>query len=308
MMGASLMQPGSFRWDDVALLMACQRAGTLSAAARTMALDPATASRRLTQLEESLGIVLFHRGRDGLLPTAALQTMLPAAEAAEVAMLRFAQSAGGVETAVQGVVRLTMPPGVADSLVTPLLPALLARHPGLRLEIDASTRYVDLHRREADLALRTQRPQHGDLLTTRLLEVRPAVMGAPQRFAGAAPAPLATLQWITWDHDLAHLPEARWVEAHAAPDAVVVRTSSMPVQFGAAHAGLGVLLCAQAHGRQAGLVQVPLPQDEQVQVDALPAGALWLVCHRSVREVPRVKAVWDFLRQSVDELQQAGAL
>ena len=42
MMGASLMQPGSFRWDDVALLMACQRAGTLSAAARTMALDRQT--------------------------------------------------------------------------------------------------------------------------------------------------------------------------------------------------------------------------------------------------------------------------
>ena len=302
------MQPGSFRWDDIALLMACHRAGTLSAAARALALDPATASRRLTHLEESLGVVLFHRGRDGLVPTAALETMLPAAEAAEVAMLQFAQAAGGVETAVQGVVRLSMPPGVADSLLTPLLPALLARHPALRLEIDASSRYVDLHRREADLALRTQRPQHGDLQTTRLLEVRLAVMGAPQRFAGAAPTPLAGLPWITWDRDLAHLPEARWVEAHAAPDAVVVRTSSMPVQFGAAHAGLGALLCIEAHGRQTGLVRVPLPPEEQAQVDALPSGALWLACHRSVREVPRVKAVWDFLRQAVAQLQLAGAL
>ena len=189
-----------------------------------------------------------------------------------------------------------------------MLPALFARHPRLRLEIDASTRYVDLHRREADLALRTQRPEHGDLLALRLFEVRLAVMGAAERFAGAPPLALSALRWITWDHDLAHLPEARWVEAHAPAEAIVVRTSAMTVQFAAARAGVGVLLCTEAHGRQVGLVHVPLNKEEQSQVDALPPGALWLVCHRSVREVPRVKAVWDFLRQSVAELQQAGTL
>ena len=288
-----------FKWDDVALLMACHRERTLAGAARVLALDPATAGRRLSQLEDGLGVVLFHRGRDGLLPTAAMDAVLPAAEAAEVAMARFGQAVDGVETGVEGTVRVTMPPGVADALFVPLLPQLLARHPRLRLEIDASTRYVDLERREADLALRTQRPTQGDLVSVRLLDVPMAVMGAPERYLNAPPTTLGALPWIGYDHELAHLPEVRWVAAHARPDAVTVRTSGWSVQLGAARMGVGVVLTTRVQGQIAGLVPVPLVAADQAEVDALAPGTLWLVCPRSLREVPRVDAVWTFLRDAV---------
>lgn len=291
-----------FKWDDVALLMACHRERTLASAARLLTLDPATAGRRLTQLEETLGVVLFHRGRDGLLPTAAMDAVLPAAEAAEMAMARFGQAVDGVEADVEGTVRITMPPGVADALFVPLLPQLLARHPRLRLEIDASTRYVDLERREADLALRTRRPTQGDLVSVRLVDVSLAVMGAPELYACAPPTTLQSLPWIAYDHELEHLPEARWVAAHARPEAVVVRTSGWSVQLGSARAGVGVILTTAVQGRMAGLVPVPLEDADQAEVDALPPGTLWLVCPRMLREVPRVDAVWTFLRDAVTGL------
>ncbi len=298
----------TFRWDDLALLMACRRAGTLTAAAQNLGLDPATASRRLTQLETALDVVLFHRSRDGLVETAALQALVPMAEAAEAAMLRFVQAADGVETEVQGTVRMSMPPGVADTLLVPLLPRLLARHPQLRLEIDASTGYVDLERREADLVLRSHRPEHGDLVAARLLEARLAVMGAPGNVDNAPPSELAALPWIAWDHLLAHLPEARWLAANV-PDAnIVLRSSALAVQLAAARSGVGAVLAVEVQGRHAGLVPVPLMAADQAKVDALPPGALWLVCHRALRDVPRVSAVWNFLRDEVAEMQRTGVL
>lgn len=301
-----MSQAKPFRWDDVALLMACHRQGSLTAAARTLQLDPATASRRLTQLEEALGVVLFHRGREGLLATAALEQLLPAAEAAELAMARLSEAADGVEAEVEGVVRMTLPPGVADVLLLPILPGLLARHPKLRLEVDASTRYVDLQRREADLAIRAVRPEHGDLVAARLLQVRVDVLGSRERYGDAPPAPLNQLPWIAWDYALAHIPEARWLTTQVPDAQVVLRTSSPSLQLGAAAKGIGVVLAVAMQGRQAGLVPVPLVPGDRAKVDALPLGGLWLVCHRSLRDVPRVDAVWRYVLDEVQSLLARG--
>lgn len=297
-----------FRWDDLALLLQCQRSGTATAAAQELSLDPATVSRRLTQLERDLGLVLFQRGRDGLVATAALQALLPSAEAAEAAVLAFSQAVRGVEVAVAGPVRLTMPPGVAESLLLPILPNLRSRHPQLQLEIDASTSFVDLARREADLALRTRRPEHGDLVAIRLFQAKMAVMGAPHWAQTLPPMALRELPWLGWDRMFDHLPEARWLAAHAPESAVVLRSNSLPFQLAAARAGLGAVLCPEPHGRQVGLVPVPLVPPDAERVAALPVGDLWMVCHRAVREVPRVRAVWQFLVDEVAQLRAAGVL
>ncbi len=300
--------PAPFRWDDLAMLLQCQRSGTATAAAQQLGLDPATVSRRLTQLERDLGLVLFQRGRDGLVATAALQALLPSAEAAEAAVLSFAQAVSGVEVAVAGPVRMTMPPGVAESLLLPILPKLRSRHPQLQLEIDASTTFVDLARREADLALRTRRPEHGDLVAVRLLQAQLAVMGAPHWAQTLPPMALRELPWLGWDRLFEHLPEARWLAAHAPESAVVLRSNSVPFQLAAARAGLGAVLCPLPQGQQLGLVPVPLLPHDAALVAALPAGDLWMVCHRAVREVPRVRAVWQFLVDEVAQLRAAGAL
>jgi DNA-binding transcriptional LysR family regulator len=96
-------------------------------------------------------------------------------------MARFASEAEGLERVVSGRVRIACPPDVAEVIVAPLVPELLARHPSLRLEIDPGENVLDLTRREADLALRTVRPVRGDLVVTRLATVRWVPVAAPPR-------------------------------------------------------------------------------------------------------------------------------
>jgi DNA-binding transcriptional LysR family regulator len=57
-------------WDDLKLLIAAYRAGSLNALADQLAMDPTTASRRMKALEKSVGLSLFVRTHGALRLTA----------------------------------------------------------------------------------------------------------------------------------------------------------------------------------------------------------------------------------------------
>ncbi|BDG05106.1 LysR family transcriptional regulator [Anaeromyxobacter oryzae] len=292
------------RWDDAKVLLALLQTRSLSRAGARLRVNASTVSRRLDALEAAVGVHLFDRTPDGLLPTAVAEALGPHAEAMERAASGLALAAQGREQLAEGEVRLTVPPGVAQFLVAPALPRLFRRHPRLRVVLDATVAYADLTRREADLAVRTTRPTSGDLLVKKLGEVMGGVYGAP-RYA----AELGTLRrldqarWITWGDDLAHLAPARLVAERVPAAQIVVRTSHMGAQFAAAAAGVGVLLSDPHTARSSGLVELPLAPALRRSLPPLTGGALWLVAHRALRDVPRIAAVWTFLEEAA---RQAG--
>lgn len=278
-------------WDQVRLFLAVMRGGSLAEAGARLHMDISTVSRRLDRLEESLGVMLFDRARDGTHPTSVAEEMLADAEQMELAVARFSAAGARAETAIEGSVRLTVPPGIADIFVGPHLRELHRRHPGLLLEIDASISYADLTRREADVAIRASRPTSGDLIVTKLVETRelPMTSRAYARELGKLKT-LEDARWITWGADLAHLPGARWL-GNITP---VLRTSHFQTQLAAARSGLGVMLAARQYSIT-GLVEIEHARSLNAAWDALPTGELWLVGHRALRNVPRVAAVWSFV-------------
>lgn len=295
-------------WDQVRLFLAVMRGRSLAAAGERLVMDVSTVSRRLDRLEESLGVTLFDRTREGTRPTELAEQMLADAEEIELAITRFSSIGERAETRVEGVVRLTVPPGIADVFIAPSLRALHKKHPALVLEIDASIGYADLTRREADLALRTSRPTSGELVVMKLVTTREFPMASPAyaRTLGAL-KDLADARWIAWGEDLAHLPSSRWLRTHAPSITPVLRTSHMGTQLAAARTGLGVMLAADAY-RAAGLVPVEHSRALAPAWDALPSSDLFLVGHRALRNVPRVAAVWAFLANKFQAYRDASGL
>lgn len=153
-----------YRWDDLRVFLALFRHRTLSGAGAALSLDASTVSRRLAGLEEALGATLFDRTRDGVLPTAAAEQLLSAAEDAENAAFAVARIAEGLERSPEGTVRITAPPLLVDAFLAPAMPGFRKRFPALTLELLASASFADLTRREADIALRMSRPSTGDLV------------------------------------------------------------------------------------------------------------------------------------------------
>ncbi|MCE9575233.1 MAG: LysR family transcriptional regulator [Deltaproteobacteria bacterium] len=259
-------QDGDSRWDDVRVFLAAHRVGTLGGAARKLGLDTSTMSRRLTAFEDALGARLFDRSRQGLTPTRAAELVLAAAEAMEAAHARLARDASDVEATAQGAA-------------------------------------LDLTRHEADLALRSVAPKGAELIVTRLGRGRWIAAGAPAlvkklgRLAAWTDAP-----WIAWDRDMASLPAARWLAAHAPDAAIALRTSVFTTQLIAAASGMGLVLAPEPYRRRQRLAPVRLAPALEADAAGWPTDSLWLVGHRALRDVPRVAAVWSFF---AEELRRA---
>jgi DNA-binding transcriptional LysR family regulator len=286
------------QWDDVRLFLALSRARTVSEAGRALRVDASTVSRRLTALESALTVTLFDRNHEGITATKAAEDLLPMAEEMEAAMLRFAQAADGLEREVSGLVRVACPPDVGNVLIAPLLRELFALHPALRVEIVPGEAVIDLTRREADLALRTVRPVQGDLVVTRLTSVRWVLVGSAElvRELGTLRA-WKDAPWISWGARLATLGPGKWLETHASGSEPVVRSDSLMVQIAAASAGVGVCLVPEPSAHHYGLAPVKLAQGLRTAAADWPTDELFLVTLRALREVPRVRALWELLLQ-----------
>jgi DNA-binding transcriptional LysR family regulator len=284
------------RWDDVRLFLALARTRTVGAAAKTLGVDASTVSRRLVALEEALGASLFDRGRDGIAATKAAEDLLPVAEEMELVAQRFAHAAEGLEREVSGLVRITSPADVAEVLLAPILEELLSRHPKLRVALEPGEALLDLARREADVALRVVRPTSGDLIVTRLAAVRWVAAAAPElaRSLGTVRA-FGDVPWVGWGERHAHVPAAVWLRKHVRGDGPVVSSDSLRLQLATVAAGVGVALVPEPSVAWFGLSPIRLAPGLREAAAAWPTDELFLVTHRALRDVPRVRAVWDFI-------------
>lgn len=288
------------RWDDVRLFLALCRARTLSEAARELEVDQSTVSRRLAALEHELAASLFDRGRGGVAATEAAERLVPIAEEIERAMARFAGAAESLEREAVGLVRVACPPDAAEVLITPHLPELLRRHPGLVLDLQAAEEVVDVGRRVADIALRTARPETGDLVVRTLAPVDWVLAATPElaRELGTVRA-WGDVPWVACGDRLAHLPASRWLRER--PEVTpLVRSDSLRVQIAVACAGVGAALLPEVSAAHYGLVPVEVSTKLRRSMRPWPCDDLFLVTHRAIRKVPRVSAVWEFLVERVE--------
>lgn len=289
-------------WDDVRLFLALCRARTVGGAAEVLGVDASTASRRLAAMEEVLAVTLFDRGRDGITRTEAAEDLLPVAEELEEIMLRFTNAAEGLEREATGLVRITCPPDVAEVVIAPLLGELFAHHPALRVDLDPGETVRDLTRREADLALRTVRPVRGDLVVTKLATARWVLVAAP-----ALARRLGTLRawsdapWVSWGERLSDLGAARWLARHGRGVEPALRSDSLMVQLAVVAAGVGVALVPEPSVAHYGLAPVKIASSLREAAAEWPADELFLVTHRALRDVPRVRVVWELLVKRLGE-------
>ncbi|HOB45221.1 MAG TPA: LysR family transcriptional regulator [Zoogloea sp.] len=270
-------------WDDLRFLVEIGRSATLAAAARHLKVDQTTVARRLRALEDALGTPLFERSDGHWRPTGVGADVLERAMRIEEDVAGLARLAEAGAQAVSGVVRLTAVGAIVGDYLVPRLPGLYARHPELVVELIASNDNLNVSRREADIAIRLARPESGDFLIRKLADVGFAVYGPAQ------PDPTRSDDWVTYDDELAHTPEMRWLAGQLAGGRVRLRSNKLAGLLGAVAVGIGraVLPCFLADATP-GLVRESGPQP-------VLSRDLWLLVHPDARRLPRVAAVADWL-------------
>jgi DNA-binding transcriptional LysR family regulator len=283
-------------WSDLQDFLAVARAGQLARAGSASGVDPTTIARHLRRLEARLGATLFEQTREGQVLTEAGEALLAQVEAMAQAASTIGEGSSGAG-GLSGTLRISASEGFGSWILAPQVPAFSAAHPGLTLDIVASSGFLSLSKREADIAVMLSRPKAGPVLARKLsdyalrLYAAPAYLtehGVPER-----PADLAQgHRLVGYIPDLLYDPMLRYLgEIHPGLTASL-RSSSINAQHRllAAGAGIGVLPCFMGDADPA-LVPV-FPERRIVR-------SFWLVTHRDTQNLARIKAGKDWLLGSV---------
>jgi DNA-binding transcriptional LysR family regulator len=156
--------------------------GSFSAAARIQNIGQPAVSKVIAQLEEWLGVRLLLRSTRGLTPTEAGRSFYERArrtiEEADEAVL----AARGTAAGLSGRVRVSAAVCFARLHILPKLPAFLAAHPNIEVDLLLDDRNVDLVEEGVDVALRMG-PLTDPGMTVRKIAERPRlVIATPEYF------------------------------------------------------------------------------------------------------------------------------
>lgn len=152
------MAGAGISWDHWQSFLAVIDEGSLSGAARALGLTQPTLGRHVDALEASLGLRLFSRAPEGMVPTPAALALVDQArqmQATAASLVRAAQAGGA---AAQGTIRLAASEIVGAEILPRVLAGFAEQHPLLEIELMLDNRNADLLRQSADIALRMVRP------------------------------------------------------------------------------------------------------------------------------------------------------
>jgi DNA-binding transcriptional LysR family regulator len=284
-------------WTDLRYFLELARSGTLSGAARRLAVDHTTVARRIQRLEAELKTPLFDHRREGYELTEMGQVLLPHAEAMESVVTAASEQMAGQKVAVRGVVRLGAPEVFGSMVLAPRIAELLEANPDLRVDLLLLPRFANLANREADLGIMLDPPETGRYMVTRLLSFR--------YYLYASPAYLARYPAIKDKNDLKDHCFVDYVQDHLMSNGLNYLddfgfspkrrfcATGMLAQIEAATAGVGIMMMPLYAVPTDGSLVPVLP--DTVFADR----AMWLVAPTDLYRLKRVNIVWDWMRDIV---------
>ena len=202
-------------WDKLRIFHAVVEAGSFTHAAETLDVNQSSVSRQVRNLEQELGITLFHRHARGLTLTEPGELLYRTVQDVFNRLQTVQARMADAKAKPFGDLRVTTAVGLGATWLTPRLPEFLELYPDIKLQLLLDNTELDLTKNEADVAIWLRAPTQGDLIQRKLFTVHLHVYaatdyikraGQPRRLEdldnhpiltfGGAPAPIKQLNWL----------------------------------------------------------------------------------------------------------------
>ena len=290
----------SMNWDGYRYFVAAAEAGSLSAAAKRLNSNQSTIRRHIDTLESALGVKLFQRSVKGLSLTQQGQAVFEQSLQIQDSIVKIQRVIQGKEKTASGNVRLSLPEGLGQEILIPVLDKFYQQYPKVKLIFNVSATTANLTQGEADVAVRLFRPEESDLVIECLGEMKMGLYASKSyEKSNGLPNGLKDLRKhrvITYGDHLAVLPENQWLLNHSDDSLRVLRSDSTVTRFKAAVSGVGISLQPEV------LAQTNPSLIRLFKSAKLPVHNVWLVYHNDVRHMTRIRAVVDFISHCLGDL------
>lgn len=278
-------------WDDLQYVLAAHRHGGLSGAARALGVNHATVSRRLAAIEDAMRVRLFDRYPTGLKATEYGEQAVEAALEMEQKVLGLTLSIEAKDRDLAGPLKVSAPQLIIDKILASIFVEFSRTYPQIDLSIVATSDSVNLHRREADVAIRGSNDPEGSLWGRKIVSQNCTYYGTRSYLADrSADDPLDCINFLWRGNE----PAADIIKAY--PKArVVAKFDDMVAVLGAVRAGMGI-------ARMPCLLGDSEPQFQRLSGLALqPYYDIWILTHPELKNVSRIQHFMRFAARRLDQ-------
>ena len=275
-------------WEEIQTFATVAEHKTTRASAKVLQVHHTTIIRRIEVLEADLGVRLFDRHPEGYVLTLAGEKLVTIAHQFSQDVTDVTRQISGQDNELSGTVRVTMPEPLAVEAFAPRLNEFLEQYPDLEIEFLTSFTYLNVAKREADVAIRMDNNPPETLIGKRLFPYAQTVY-ATQKYLGEHDFKNAPekARWLRWDDSEKRFPSwTRDTEFGDVPTWGYFPDLNM--QHAAAANGLGLAMLPCLFGdADPRLVRA-------TNRDPIPSRDIWILTHSDLRYTARIRAFMQF--------------
>ncbi len=278
-------------WDDIRYFLAVARQGSVSGAAKQLKVNHSTVSRRIAGLEQSHGVQLFNRVRDGYEMSAAAFGIYEQAQAIEKQNLQISRTLFGEDSRLKGAINLTMPHDIFEYCLSDELSLFQKEHPAIQLNLAVTKGVRNLASREADIAIRLTPAPPDYLVGRQVAGLQHGIYGVKSEVPKLMKGEKVSL--VVWSGQVG-LPD--WAQKHFPGAKVALQVDDLTSMYAAVKAGFGL-------ARMPCYLPDSLKDPNLEKLDiSLPRSdwSLWVLNHVDLRKTARVQKLRRFLLEALE--------
>lgn len=165
--------------DDIEIFIKVVECKSFSKASQLLRIPKSTMSRRISQMEERLGIKLLNRTTRQLSPTPIGKAYYDKCVIVLEHLTEAQDLIQGLQAEPKGRLRLTIPYELGLSLLKETITSFLQNYPQIILELELTNRTVDLVEEGFDIAIRVGHLPDSSLMAIKLAEMHGGIYASP---------------------------------------------------------------------------------------------------------------------------------
>jgi len=289
-------------WDKLRVFHAVADAGSFTHAGDTLSLSQSAVSRQVHALEESLGVMLFHRHARGLILTEQGELLYRSVHDVFHQLAMTEAVLTDSKERPEGPLRITTTVAFGSTWLTRVIKRFIDDYPGIEVSLILADTDLDITMREADCAIRFAMPTRGDLIQRHLRTVRSRLYASPDYLRGhGMPKSLEDLDGhliVFGDDGPVPTPSINWplaLQVHDQGLRPVLKVNNIYGIYRAVVSGLGIASLPSYMARLSPELVHVLPDLVGPEID------MYFVYPEELRDSMRISMFRDFLVRSLNE-------
>jgi DNA-binding transcriptional LysR family regulator len=289
-------------WDKLRVFHAVADAGSFTHAGDALSLSQSAVSRQVHALEESLGVMLFHRHARGLILTEQGELLYRSVHDVFHQLAMTEAVLTDSKERPEGPLRITTTVAFGSTWLTRVIKRFIDDYPGIEVSLILADTDLDITMREADCAIRFAMPTRGDLIQRHLRTVRSRLYASPDYLrAHGMPKSLEDLDGhliVFGDDGPVPTPSINWplaLQLHDHGLRPVLKVNNIYGIYRAVVSGLGIASLPSYMARLSQELVHVLPDLVGPEID------MYFVYPEELRDSMRISMFRDFLVRSLNE-------